>query len=237
MIVEAIEKILDLVEVQKILIGGRSYTNRNVFPIREPEPGTFSLHTLNGFMDYIKTNVDVLPYDKLLVHVYDPQNVFLVSSLRGPFLQRIKYVQAEHDFKAFEFGYFMPVESFIVALQTQFVQDEVTASILKLVGNLKDEDVRTLEDDEVTQNVTARTSIARVGNVDVPNPVTLRPYRTFREIEQPASKFVFRLKKGTELPQCALFEAEGDLWKLTAINSIRNFLQKEMEGINIAIIA
>jgi len=67
--------------------------------------------------------------------------------------------------------------------------------------------------------------------------VVLRPYRTFLEIEQPASAFVFRLRRGREgeLPTCALFEADGGRWKLEAIERIRDYLKEQLS--EIAVIA
>jgi hypothetical protein len=67
--------------------------------------------------------------------------------------------------------------------------------------------------------------------------VELRPYRTFREIEQPASKFVLRVKRGGEgqKPGCALFEADGGFWKLEAIENIRKYIASK--NLNITIIA
>lgn len=62
----------------------------------------------------------------------------------------------------------------------------------------------------------------------MPNPVYLAPYRTFAEIEQPVSKFVFRMESG---PKAALFEADGGAWKNEAILKIKEYLQKELSGI------
>lgn len=65
---------------------------------------------------------------------------------------------------------------------------------------------------------------------------TLRPYRTFREVEQPASEFVFRLRSlNGEVPWCALFEADGGKWKLDAVLKIKAWL--EAEELKIPIIA
>jgi len=78
----------------------------------------------------------------------------------------------------------------------------------------------------VSQSVTARAGLARVAEVPVTNPVTLRPYRTFAEVEQPASPFILRLKrKDGEMPQCALFEADGGKWKIEAIQNIARALR------------
>lgn len=97
--------------------------------------------------------------------------------------------------------------------------------MLKLVGNVKEEAVNTIGDDGVSQSVVAKMGVATVGNVKVPNPVLLKPYRTFVEVEQPESNFIFRMRKG---PECALFEADGGAWKLEAIDNIKEYLTAEL---------
>jgi hypothetical protein len=59
--------------------------------------------------------------------------------------------------------------------------------------------------------------------------VNLAPYRTFQEIEQPSSPFLFRIK-GTpgEGVQCALFEADGGAWRLDAVARIEAWLTKAL---------
>lgn len=72
-----------------------------------------------------------------------------------------------------------------------------------------------------------------------PNPVTLAPYRTFREIAQPESQFVFRLRGGVEgaLPHAALFEADGAEWKLAAVGRIASFLRRALHDTHMAKVA
>ena len=45
----------------------------------------------------------------------------------------------------------------------------------------------------------------------------LRPYRTFKEIDQPESQFLLRLNENGNI---GLFEADGGMWKLEAKKSI-----------------
>ena len=61
-----------------------------------------------------------------------------------------------------------------------------------------------------------KTGVANLAKAKAPNPVMLRPYRTFAEVEQPASQFVFRIDKNAEM---ALFSADGGKWHLNAIKS------------------
>ena len=88
------------------------------------------------------------------------------------------------------------------------------------------------------QTVTTAGGVVLVGTAPVPNPVTLAPYRTFREIEQPESLFVLRMRTGKdgEKPTAALFEADGGSWKLEAIKRIAAYLREQV-GTSPAVIA
>ena len=68
----------------------------------------------------------------------------------------------------------------------------------------------------------------------MPNPAVLKPYRTFVEVEQPESKFVFRMQTG---PEMALFEADGGAWRIQAMKNIKEYLEKELKAFEISIIA
>lgn len=77
--------------------------------------------------------------------------------------------------------------------------------------------------------------MASLAKAKAPNPVTLRPYRTFSEVEQPSSEFIFRIN---QLANMALFEADGGKWRLDAINNIANYLKEELaDQTNITILA
>ena len=59
----------------------------------------------------------------------------------------------------------------------------------------------------------------------------LAPRRTFPEVDQPESPFVLLVKQSREgmMPEIALFEADGGLWKLTAIQNIKDYLKAVLE--------
>jgi hypothetical protein len=203
MIKEAIEKILSLGKYDVQIINGRVYSSgpTGIATIKPPKAETLAINTLTGIVDM------KLIKEKVMLHVFDHKTVHAVDlDYSDGWLTRSVHLSAVHESPVFPFGQFYGVEDFIIAMQSMFVQDATTALILKIIGNVKDEGVSNFSDDGVTQKVTAKTGISVVGNVQVPNPVTLRPYRTFMEIEQPASTFVFRMKGGQgEQPKCALF--------------------------------
>ena len=75
----------------------------------------------------------------------------------------------------------------------------------------------------------------------VPNPVSLTPYRTFAEIKQPSSQYVFRVKDEDRGPLFKLVEADNGLWRISAMKSIKEYFEFELGDLlgqrNITIIA
>jgi len=230
MIAEAIDKILVLSNPELYKFGDRQYATKQLVPVKNPRPEPLEISTLTSLVGYLQDNKDALNLEHLIVHVAGVANVVLMSRLQSPWLTRDSYLQVKTEFKQFPFGQYLDVESFIIALQSQFVQDEMTAVLLRMVGNLKDENVGLFGDDGTSQQVTVKTGISTVKNVPVPNPIVLAPYRTFREIDQPASRFVFRMKNG---PVCALFEADGGAWKNEAVLRVKAYLQEKSPGVTV----
>lgn len=112
-------------------------------------------------------------------------------------------------------------------LQAQFVQTDALVSMLAVVGNMTGENTTTNSDDGITQQVAVKAGIHLQGRKDIQNPINLKPFRTFREVEQPESPFVLRVRQSREgqVPSCALFEADGGAWKLVAMNRVRDHLK------------
>lgn len=182
-----------------------------------------AVHTLTAVVDYIG-KVSERSASPLIVQVVDENNVSVLGELDG-FGNREVLLEAKALHPHYPYGQWLDSESFIIALQAQFMATDDSKVLLKFVGNLKDEAAQTLVDDGVSQIATARTGVASVGKVVVPNPISLRPYRTFLEVEQPESNFVFRMHEG---PKLALFSADGDAWRNEAINYVAEYLSDNL---------
>lgn len=234
MIEKAINRILALAVVEKFDFGGRIFASKSLHEIVPPEPAPMTVNTLTGLSDYLNENPDNLGLDTLVVHVIDPENVSLHSVLEPVHQSRKNYLAIHHEPLRFPFNKYQPVEDFIISMQTYFVPSDTVERIIRLAGNLVVEASVKHLDDGVSQEVTARTGITKVENVQVPNPVSLSPYRTFLEIDQPESNFVFRIKKdGSGAPTCALFAADGGTWKLEAKQSIKEWLGEKLPKVTI----
>ena len=204
-----------------------------------PTAEALGVYTLGALRDYITANRDALDRTTLVVHVVSPQVVRLVGPLQARARNREAYVQAQATNLTDGFlGKFMAIDEFIVGLQTRFADEHGRADVLKLFGNVKHEGVKTLADDGVTQTVTAKAGVVLANEVAVPNPVTLTPFRTFREVLQPASPFALRVTGATSgTLTVGLFEADGGAWRITAVERIRGWLEAELTGNDVAVLA
>jgi len=221
----ALQYLLTLANAQQLQIGGREYVNGSIHPVKPPTQNDLGISTLTAIEDYFRDNPDKIDLTQAVIHIKSHDKVEVVSAVNGEWIQRHEYLTASTTPKQYPFGRYLSIEEFIIAVQSFFLQDDTTAMLLALVGNLSDDTAVRYQDDGITQEVTAKVGIARIGNVPLPNPVVLAPYRTFLEVAQPSSKFVFRLKKGDSGPMAMLVEADGGNWQLQCIKLIRDYLR------------
>lgn len=209
-------------------INGKTYCNKNLTRYdEEPMASAIEATTLTAMIDYIKNCKDELR-ESMVIHVVNPTTVKLYSGLT-------KERDREHLFKSnaivpkFSFDNWYDQERFIIELQADF---EVTAdleAILKVAGNVEAKTTANYGDDGVSQKTTIKQGIASKADVLVPNPVSLVPYRTFLEVKQPASEFVFRIRDNGGEPIFKIVEAEGGLWRNEAMNNIKQYLIENLQ--------
>lgn len=216
-----LDKVLELARPETVELHGVPYATDRLTRVVPPAPNVLHVNTLQAIVDYLSKVKDV-DESELFVHVQDANSVDLLSRLNGADRWHLLAASVE---PTVSFGQWLPVENFIISLQAGFIATADRDAVLRVVGNLRSGEMTTQADDGVTQTVTARVGIVQVEDVTVPNPVLLKPWRTFREIDQPESRFVLRLR---QMPnggaQAALFEADGDMWKTEAIELIKAWL-------------
>nr|DAG34738.1 MAG TPA: hypothetical protein [Caudoviricetes sp.] len=231
MIKEALQYIVGLGKAEEHMINGACYSDKPLHRIDTyyPKADAIEMHTLTSLVDYIKSEVDEMP-PRMIVEVKSPTEVELYSQL-DPNRDRESLVVASARVPGFEFDRFVEHEKFCINLQSKFIPSDDRELILKFAGTVEAGSVSEYGDDGVTQKATIKTGLASKGDAIVPNPVCLRPYRTFLEVEQPESAFVFRMKQDSYgSVMCAIFEADGGAWKMDATQAIKEYLQRELDG-------
>lgn len=219
---DAMEYLSEQAQPEILEVNGQQYSTRKLHNVLEPTPAPLVVRNLSGLVDYLKSEFD--GQAPLLVHVVSPTQVSVISSYNNDY-SRKEIIKAEALLPEFRYGTFYDAEDFVIKLQSVFVEGAQRSTLLKVVGNIKEEAVRQVGDDGISQSVVSKTGVATVEEVKVPNPVQLAPYRTFVEVEQPISAFVFRMKNG---PVAGLFEADGGAWRNTAIANVASYLVEEL---------
>ena len=218
---------LEIEEVPHAVIGGR------LVPLTISGPTALHTRTLESVADYIKENRDSLEVEALTVHIVDPGRVDIIGCLRSDNTRHC-YLRATEPDASSKFGEFVnrywDIESFIIGMQRHFRTGfGDLANVLAVVGNITQGDVRQVEDDGITQSVVLRAGVTKVGMANLPSPVMLVPKRSFPEVELSAVPFVVRVRATDKLPQVALYECDGDSWKVDAAAKMVEFFGTRLD--------
>lgn len=226
MLKEALQYLIQLGTVETYEIGTQTFSSQKLHLVPEDTPNALHVRSLSGLVDYLISSFDKDSLsEQKMVHIVSPTEVIAFSTFNRDY-QRNEYIKATAMLPSFSFDRWYDSEEFNIKLQSSFCKNDDRNIMLQVVGNIREENVRQVGDDGVSQAVQAKVGIATVATVQVPNPVVLAPYRTFVEAGQPESEFIFRMKNG---PSCALFEADGGAWKLAAMKNIKEYLSAALE--------
>lgn len=234
MIQKALEYIVGMRKPEILYVNGEDYSDKPLHRISyNPKADAIHMSTLSSLIEYIKKSVDEMQ-GQMIIHVQSPTHIEMYSQLDSE-RKRECVVEVDAQVPEFRFGQYMEHEPFCINLQSKFIDEPGTdrALLLKFAGTVEAGTVAEYGDDGVTQKATIKTGIATKEAAIVPNPVTLKPFRTFVEVQQPTSQFIFRMKQDKyDGIQCALFEADGGTWKLQAMEEIKHYLKENLAGLN-----
>ena len=200
------------------------------------QPASLPLNNLTGMCSYIRRKIQDFAKSDVMLLVLGPDVVSLVGGLeteldgRG----RPEFATSKCRPSEFAFGRYYDHESFLIALRSMFKQTDHRGAMLDLLASISDSAVRESLDNGIAQRVVVQRGLTTKEHLEVKNPWDLKPFRTFREVEQPTSEFILRLKEAEGMPMCALFEADGGVWREEAIASIVSYL--DAQSLDVAVI-
>ena len=193
-------------------------------------PETMRVNTLTALVSYLKNaiqNGEV--QQRVYINVVSPTEVYVTTEV-NKFGKRSMIAKAErYCFKPFNFGNSFDFESFVVALRSQFVRTEGIEKLLECLKSVTSANDVTTEDNGITQTMTAKNGV-HLGAVDITPVWELQPHRTFTEVSQPSSLFLFRVRKDGDNTRYTLFETDGNAWAVTAMDSIKVYLGWNLEN-------
>ena len=232
---EAIAFITNLaVEAEKpetIEINGRTYCTKNLRRYASADKAEpIKATTLTSLVDYIKESRDELRA-RMIIQVVNPTKVLLYSGLLAE-RDRETLFEVNALLPYFRYGGEYDQETFLVSMQSCFAPGEDREAIMILASNIVNTQQATYSDDGISQQAIIKTGITTKENALVPNPVKLIPYRTFLEVQQPESEFVFRVGGDfNEAPTFKLVEADGGMWISKAVDNVKRYLVEALADI------
>lgn len=228
MLKEAMQYIVGLSKPEFVEINGKVFSDRNLKRYDYQEPEELHFKSITGLLQYIKADNDST-FENSFIHIKNYDRIEFLSPLNDDNEREI-YAICEPDKINLTFNRFMDREEFNIMLQSGFVENDDLRDILSYIGNMSDKAVRTVGDNGISQEITIKSSTQGLIDVFIPNPVILKPFRTFTEIEPVESKFIFRMKEGG---YCALFEADGGAWKIDTLHELEEYISEVLESLDL----
>ena len=229
MIKKALEYIVEMARPGSVEIEGITYTDKPLYRVSTSHlmAAPITVNTLTSLIDYIKSKIDDM--DNMIIDVQSPELVMMYSQLDEN-REREQLMTVKAMLPNFSFDAYQRQEEFLIGIQSKFVPTEERALLLKFAGTVEAGTVAQYGDDGITQKATVKTGLASKGEAIIPNPIKLKPYRTFLEVEQPESEFIFRMRENNGV-SCGLFEADGGAWKIEAKQNIKAYLEEQLADI------
>lgn len=228
MLKEAIEKIEEMSSPLVYTEDGHSYVlytdhTEELRPTID-SPETVRLNSLDALVQLVKKEqqsrqifVSVTCHNK--VDVYDSPSED--CRWKRNFLYNARAV----DIPGWEPEVQMGFDQAAVALMTRFQDGGDREYTLTLLSQITTGAKVTYTDNGVASTIVTQKGAALAQNTTIKPLVKLRPYRTFQEIEQPEGIFLIRISERG----ITFREADGGMWKLTARNTAKAWLQEQLQ--------
>lgn len=235
MLKEAIEKIEEMSNAEVVEVDGHFYTVNGdgateILPTQfRPEP--VSLNSLDALVQLIKKEQ---PERQIFVSVrnHDFVEVYDSPCEEARWKRNVLYAAKAADVPGWDSEVQMGFDQATVALMTRFQDGGDREYTLQLLSQITTGAKVTYTDNGVASTIVMQKGAALAQNMTIKPLVRLRPYRTFQEIEQPEGVFLIRISERG----ITFREADGGMWKLTARNTAKAWLQeqlKDMENVTV----
>ena len=225
MLAEFVEKIAEMARVKTFDINGSTYSSEPLELVERAEerPHYYSVSTLESIVQLIRAEIADIDSVAILVHAVEHDLVKVDTTYLSDYSRNELYI-ARADIPGFNEGW-RERECAIIELRSLFIPSEGTEYLLSLLSRISNDSSVTTSDNGVTQKVEAKQGIA-LNVVETVRPrVSLRPFRTFLEVDQPESEYLIRVdpEKGI-----GFFEADGGVWKLEAKRNIAAYFKEKL---------
>ncbi len=235
---ETIDRLLELGKPNEIALGDSQFVDKAMHILMPPVVGPVACSTLQGLVDLLAGGINnAKAGPDVLVQIESPFRVAIGERTEDGYGRRQIHAVATYpkECPVFEFGKWLNVENFIIACQQGFQRVKVESDdgifaqdldyVIKTASDISADSSVANTDDGIAQRVAVKTGVVLKADMTLKSRVQLAPFRTFAEIDQVLSTFIFRAKQsdggGVLL---ALFEGDGGRWRISAVAAIKQWL-------------
>lgn len=191
-------------------------------------PDTLPLHSLDALVKLVRTEA-VKAKTPLYITIPDHLTIrcFGQPNEEARFFRQFYYEAHAADVPGWDEKVQMGFEEAQIAMRTRFQETADTIYALKLLSDICCGTKVVYNDNGIATTVTTQKGVALQSNEQIRPIITLKPYRTFQEVEQPESIFLIRVNERG----ITFTEADGGMWKLKARQTVKAFLEAELESL------
>ena len=228
MLKEAIKEIERMAAPTTVEVDGSVYSNQQLVHIQDkkPMPKCIELTGLDSVCKMVRNEADHVGL-QIFIQVKDYRNVSVFTSLDSD-EDRLYLYKCAADTPVVTTDRFMDYEKAVIELRSLYIPNDGTDYLLQLLSSISNESKVTSTDNGVTQKIQATNGIAMSSMVTVKPRVTLQPFRTFIEVEQPASEFILRINERGEI---GFYQADGGVWKLEATRNVAAYFEEKLQDL------
>ena len=188
-------------------------------------PDTLPLHSLDALVKLVRTEASKVE-TPLYITIPNHMTVrcFGQPQPDARFFRQVYYEAKATDVPGWGESVEMGFEEMQIALRTRFQETADAVYAMKLLSDISTGSKVTFNNSGIATSVTAQKGVALQTNEAIRPIVTLRPYRTFQEVEQPESIFLIRVNERG----ISFTEADGGMWKLHAREIVKAFLEAKL---------
>lgn len=188
-------------------------------------PDTLPLHSLDALVKLVRTEA-AKAQAPLYITIPDHMTVrcFGQPDPDARHFRQVYYEAHATDVPGWGEKVQLGFEEAQIAMRTRFQETADTIYALKLLSDICCGAKVIYNDNGIATTVTTQKGVALQSNEQIRPIITLKPYRTFQEVEQPESIFLIRVNERG----ITFTEADGGMWKLKARQTVKAFLEEQL---------
>lgn len=219
MIQKALQYLVGLKDNKTYEINGKTYSDHKLELIEDERyyRREVEFSSLDAIVKMIKTEIKDYT-GPVFIRIKDHKNVdvFTRPDDREQRLWPYSATCVDAEFKA---GWRSQDEA-IIEIRSRFIPTDDSEYLLSLISRINNDEGIKTEDNGVSQTVVVRKGVSLAATEAIKPRLSLQPFRTFREVAQPESEFILRLRDDGYV---GLFEADGGIWKMEAKDNIKSY--------------